>query len=82
MFHSSTNEGFVKEHIFLGTDTRDAERQRDLWLAQHPSIRIIQMHPPKREQHILARIGGANVPRVSIALDYEEPEIAQNHKSS
>jgi hypothetical protein len=80
--HSGTSESFVKEHIILGTDKEDAERQKDLWLAQHPSIRILNVHPPKLEQHLLARIGGRNVPRVSIAVDYEDAEMAQNRAPS
>jgi hypothetical protein len=75
------SESFVKEHIFLGTDTEDAERQRELWVAQHPSIRVLKVHPPKSEQHLLARIGGRNVPRISIAVDYEESEMAQKERS-
>lgn len=72
----------MKEHIILGTDKKDAERHKDLWLAQHPGIKIIKIYPLKREQNLLARIGGRNVPRVSIAVDYEEPETAQTQKTS
>jgi hypothetical protein len=75
---SRTDEGLVKEHVILGTDGRDAERQKDLWLSQHPAIRVLKVHPPKREQHLLARIGGRNVPRVLITVDYEEAELAQD----
>jgi hypothetical protein len=82
LVRSGTSESFVKEHIILGTDKNDAERQRDLWLAQNPSITILRVHPPKREQHLLARIGGRNVPRVSIAVDYEDAEMAQNQTPS
>ena len=82
LVRSGTSESFVKEHIILGTDKNDAERQKDLWLAQNPSIRILRVHPPKPEQHLLARIGGRNVPRVSIAVDYEDAEMAQNQTPS
>jgi hypothetical protein len=82
LVRSGTSESFVKEHIILGTDKNDAERQKDLWLAQNPSITILRVHPPRREQHLLARIGGRNVPRVSIAVDYEDVEMAQNQTRS
>ena len=82
LVRSGTSESFVKEHIILGTDKNDAERQKDLWLAQNPSITILRVHPSKREQHLLARIGGRNVPRVSIAVDYEDVEMAQNQTRS
>jgi hypothetical protein len=28
---------FMKEHLILGTDKRDAEEQRDAWLSQNPA---------------------------------------------
>lgn len=79
---SRTSESIVKEHIILGTDRRDAERQMDLWLSQHPTIKVLKVHPPKRERHLLARIWGRNVPRVSITVDYEEAELAQDEGRS
>jgi hypothetical protein len=68
----------MKEHIILGTDRRDAERLKDLWLAQHPAIKVLKVHPSRLERHLLARIGGRNIPRVSITVDYEESELAQD----
>jgi hypothetical protein len=79
---SRTGDSFVKEHVILGTDKRDAERQMDLWLSQHPAIKVLKVHPLKREQHLLARIGGRNVPRVSIMVEYEDAELAQDEKRS
>ena len=65
----------VKEHLILGTDERDAERQRDLWLSENPSIKIVRIHDVKREpQTLLMRIGSKHVPRVSILVEYEEPD--------
>lgn len=72
----------MKEHIILGRDAKDAERQKDLWLEEHPFIKVLKVHPPRFEQNLLARIGGANVPRVSILVDYEEHEMAQTQKHS
>jgi hypothetical protein len=68
----------VKEHIILGRDNWDAERQKDLWLAQHPAFRILKVHPPRGEQNLLTRFGGSNVPRVSITVHYEEPEVGSS----
>jgi hypothetical protein len=67
----------VKEHLILGTDKRDAEQQRDLWLSENPSIRVIKIHRVKREpQTLLTLIGSKHVPRVSILVEYEETEVS------
>jgi len=67
----------VKEHLILGTDKRDAEQQRDLWLSENPSIRVIKIHRVRREpQTLLTLIGSKHVPRVSILLEYEETEVS------
>jgi hypothetical protein len=66
----------VKEHLILGTDKQDAEKQRDLWLSQNPALKVLRMHPVKLEPPtLLTRIGSRHVPRVSITVEYEEPEI-------
>jgi hypothetical protein len=68
----------VKEHLILGTDKRDAEEQRDLWLSENPSIKIVKIHRVKREpQTLLTLIGSKHVPRVSIMVEYEEPDAAE-----
>jgi hypothetical protein len=72
----------LKQHIILGADRRDAEHHKELWLAQHPEVRIIKVHRPKREQGLLARFGGRRVPRVSIAVDYEEPAVGMIDESA
>jgi hypothetical protein len=67
----------VKEHLILGTDKRDAEEQRDLWLSENPSIKVVKIHRVKREpQTLLTLIGSKHVPRVSITVEYEEPDAA------
>jgi hypothetical protein len=67
----------VKEHLILGTDKRDAEQQRDLWLSENPSIKVVKLHRVKREpQTLLTLIGSKHVPRVSIMVEYEEPDAA------
>ena len=66
----------VKEHLILGTDKQDAEKQRDLWLSQNPALKVLRMHPVQPEPPtLLTRIGSKHVPRVSITVEYEEPEI-------
>ena len=63
----------MKEYLILGTDRRDAEKQRDLWLSQNPAIKIIKIHRVRREPPtLLARIGSKDVPRVSITVEYED----------
>jgi hypothetical protein len=47
-----------QKHIILGRDRDDAEAKRDRWLSDKPKT-------------LLTRIGGWNVPRVSIEVDYE-----------
>ena len=68
----------VKEHLILGTDKRHAEAQRDLWLSENPSIKLVRIHRVKREpQTLLTLIGSKHVPRVSIMVEYEEPDAAE-----
>ena len=72
----------VKEHLILGTDKLDAEKQRDLWLSQNPALRVVRMHPVKPEPPtLLTRIGSKHVPRVSITVEYEDPEILAEARS-
>ena len=67
---------FVKEHLILGTDEKDAENQRDFWLSENPFIKIVRIHEAKPEpQTLLMRIGSKHVPRVSILVEYEESGI-------
>jgi hypothetical protein len=72
------SDRIVKEHLILGTDKRDAEAQRDLWLSENPSIKVVRIHRVKREpQTLLTLIGSKHVPRVSIMVEYEEPDAAE-----
>ena len=66
----------VKEHLILGTDKQDAEKQRDLWLSQNPALTVVRMHPVKLEPRtLLTRIGSKHVPHVSILVEYEDPDV-------
>jgi len=63
----------LKEHVILGTDVRDIHAQKDRWLAENPSIKIIEDGDIEREpQSLLIRFGGKCVPRFSLLLRYRE----------
>jgi hypothetical protein len=63
----------IQNYTILGRDRQDAEVQRDRWLLEHPEIRVLRLHPPRPEPPtLLTRIGGRDVPRVSIEVEYEE----------
>jgi hypothetical protein len=66
----------MKQHLILGRDNDDAEACRDRWLSENPSIKILRVHHPRPEPETwLTRLGGRNVPRVSITVEYEELEL-------
>jgi hypothetical protein len=61
-----------QQHIILGRDRRDAERQCEHWLAEHPELKVLMVHLPVQEPRtLLTRLGGQNVPRVSIKVEFE-----------
>jgi hypothetical protein len=61
-----------QKRIILGRDRREAEAARDNWLSKHPEIEIVHEHPPRPEPRtLLSRIGGRDVPRVFIEVEYE-----------
>jgi hypothetical protein len=63
----------MNEHMILGTDRQDVLRQKDKWLAEHPAIKVLRVHPIRREPPtLLNRISKRNAPRVSITVDYED----------
>jgi hypothetical protein len=65
----------VRQHMILGTDGQDAEKQRDLWLSQNPAIKVVKIHNVRQEPAtLLMRIERKRVPRVSIMVEYEEPD--------
>ena len=62
----------AKRYTILGKDRRDAEALRDKWLAENETIKILRVHRPQREPKVLLTlIGGHNVPRVSVTIEYE-----------
>jgi hypothetical protein len=73
----------MSKYIILGADECDAEEQRDLWLKEHPGIKINRVHPPEREpSNLLPRFGSKKSLRVSILIDYEVPKMVEYKKSS
>jgi hypothetical protein len=58
--------------MILGVTEADVEKHKDLWLSENPGIKVLKVHPIKREpRNLLSRLGG---PRFSITVDYEEPD--------
>ena len=63
----------AQQHIILGRDRLDAEAQRDIWLSENSDFKVLRLHPPKPEPRtLLMLIGGRNIPRVSIEVEYEQ----------
>lgn len=61
-----------QKRIILGRDQREAEAERDRWLAEHPEIQVLNEYPARAEPRtLLVRIGGSHAPRVSIEVEYE-----------
>ena len=62
----------IKQHMILGKNRRDVEARRDEWISENPEIRVVRVHRPKREpESWLTLLGGRDVPRVSIIVEYE-----------
>ena len=62
----------MKQHIILGQDISDAEALRDQWLSENPAIKVLRVHRPRLEpESWLTLLGGHNIPRVSITIEYE-----------
>jgi hypothetical protein len=59
----------IKEHIILGMDEGDVEKQKDFWLSENPAIKVLRARM-RRERNLLSLLGG---PRFSITLEYEDP---------
>ena len=68
----------MNEYMIPGTDRQDVLRQMDKWLAEHPGIKVIRVHPIRREPPtLLNRISKKRVPRASITVDYEDQVAIQ-----
>ena len=62
----------MKQHMILGKNRRDVEARRDEWISGNPEITVVRVHRPKREpESWLTLLGGRDVPRVSIIVEYE-----------
>jgi hypothetical protein len=66
-----------KKYIVLGRDAREAQAERDRWLLEHRNVEVLQEHPPRFEPAtLLVRIGGRDVPRVSIEVEYRDRDAS------
>jgi hypothetical protein len=62
----------IQQHIILGRDNRDVEAQLNKWLAENPELKLVRVHPAAPEPPtFLTRLGGRDVPRVSVSVEYE-----------
>jgi hypothetical protein len=62
----------MKQHMILGKNRRDLEARRDEWISENPHIKVVRVHRPKREpESWLTLLGGRDVPRVSVIVEYE-----------
>jgi hypothetical protein len=62
----------LKRHIILGKDRRHVEALRDQWLSENPAVKVLRIHRPQREPaNLLTWLGGRDIPRVSITVEYE-----------
>jgi len=63
----------MKQHMILGKNRRDVEARRDEWISENPHLTVVRVHRPKREpESFLTLLGGRDVPRVSIIVEYEQ----------
>ncbi len=71
----------MSKHLVLGTDERDAKKQRDLWLKEHPGIKINRVHPPKRgpPPNLPTHFDSRKPLQVSILIEFALPEAAKYH---
>ena len=72
----------MKQHMILGKNRRDVEERRDEWLSENPAIKVVRVHRPQREpESWLTLLGGRDVPRVSITVEYETVEYELDTKT-
>jgi len=73
----------TKQHMILGKNRRDVEARRDEWISDNPGITVVRVHRPKREpESWLTRLGGRDVPRVSIVVEYIPNTTSEGEKTS
>jgi hypothetical protein len=68
----------VPEHFILGRNEDDLIKQREMWLEGNPGVTVIWSSAPLTEPRtLLVRLGGKNVPKVSMVIEYEFAEAAE-----
>jgi hypothetical protein len=73
----------MKQHMILGKNRRDLEARRDEWISGNPHITVVRVHRPKREpESLLTLLGGRDVPRVSLIVEYEVKTPRDGEKNS
>jgi hypothetical protein len=73
----------MKQHMILGKNLQDLEARRDEWISENPHITVVRVHPPKREpESWLTLLGGRDVPRVSLIVEYEVNTTSDGEKDS
>ena len=71
----------MSEFMVLGTDECETKKKLDLWLQQHPGIRINKIHSPNREpMRLLTRSGTGKPVGVSILIEFILPEAVECEK--
>jgi hypothetical protein len=69
--------------MILGKNRRDLEARRDEWISENPHITVVRVHRPKREpESFLTLLGGRDVPRVSLIVEYEVNTPSDGEKNS
>jgi hypothetical protein len=68
----------MPEHFILGKNEDDLIKQREMWVAGNPGVIVIWASAPSPEPRtLLVRLGGKNVPKVSMVIEYEFAEAAE-----
>jgi hypothetical protein len=62
--------GVVQEHLILGVDEHDLQIEKSRWLTETPCIKVVETIIQQEPPSLLVRIGGKDVPRLSMLLRY------------
>src|SRR5437868_9449098 len=70
----------LKGHGILGTDVRDIHAQKDRWLAESPSIKIIEDGDIKRDPQSPLCVLAESVPRFSCSCAIGKRRVGEMHQ--